>query len=137
MPLYTFRCSSCGSSEDVVRPLEQRRASFICACGGTKQRAVERFTSETFEPYYDEGLGCDVHSRMERRAIMRMLGVVEAGDRVHGGRNVDEGNPNLMGKRPLRGVRKKVPTRDTVVETVDKEGRVVSRGMFSELPESK
>jgi hypothetical protein len=92
---------------------------------------------KTFEPYFDEGLGSDVYSESDRRQLMRMRGVIEAGDKVGGARNFEPKAPHLVDKLPPRGVRPTVRApRDFPVETVDSSGQTVSRGLFSELPEA-
>jgi len=79
MPLYTFRCEHCSTQVDEQRPVEDRRHPIPCGhCKGLMERVPEMCVIDTFEPYYDEGLGCDVHSRSDRKAEMARLGLVEA-----------------------------------------------------------
>jgi len=102
----------------------------------TRDYMTERPRVDIFEPYYDEGLGCDVHSEGERRRVMSELGLIESGDRVHGGRNFDANAPHTMTKRPLQGVKRKGVEGDPneqVVETVDAEGKVVSKAKWGDL----
>ena len=135
MPIYSFQCPACGETLDDSRSVDDRRRSVPCKCGGIHQRIPEMFHVDTFEPYYDEGLGADVGSRMERRVLMKQLGVIEAGDRVGGARNWEESAPHTAKKVPPRGVRASAkPPQDPVVETVDEQGKVVERARFSELP---
>jgi hypothetical protein len=136
MPIYTLECVSCGGKEDFFRKVDERNEFVSCACGGIMVRVVERFKVDVFTPYYDEGLGSDVHSRRERKRLMSELGVVEAGDAVHGGRNFDSKNPNVIGvDRELRGhVRRKHREGDAqLVEVVDANGIVVESKRFDEL----
>ena len=101
-------------------------------------RVPERFKPDTFEAYYDEGLGCDIHSRMDRKVEMKRQGVVAIGDPVHGGRNYEPDAPLAMKKRALRGVQKADgPIKDPIIQTHDAEGHVVDAKRFSELPQQK
>ena len=135
MPLYTFECPSCMEAVDEDRPISRRRIPIPCDCGGTKVRIPERMITHFFEPYYDEGLGVDVHSRMDRKVQMKELGLVEAGDPVHGGRNYDSKAPNQVKKLPLRGVRRQTAAnRDSVIKTHNDDGSVDTVQKFSELP---
>jgi len=135
MPLYTFECQSCLSSLDEERSVENRRISIPCECGSEKVRIVEQCTTHFFEPYYDEGLGVDVHSRMDRKVQMKELGLVETGDPVHGGRHYDSKAPNQVKKLPLRGVRRQTAAnRDSVIKTHNDDGSVDTVQKFSELP---
>ena len=136
MPLYTYRCPRCAEELELLRPVSQRRAQVLCpSCRSFMQKTVILPVVRTFEPYFDEGLGSDVYSESDRRALMKERGVIEAGDPVHGGRNFDPKAPDLVKKQPLQGIRPKVSrSGDFPVETVDGAGKTVSRGMFSELP---
>jgi len=139
MPLYTFRCEHCQTQKDEQRLVEDRRHPVPCAhCSGMMERVPEMCVIDTFEPYYDEGLGCDVHSRSDRKAEMARLGLVEAGDPVHGGRNYDASNPVQMKKLPLQGVeRQSAAPRDSVIKTHDETGKVVTTQKSSETPTEK
>ena len=77
MPIYSFECRDCGRKGDVHRKVADRGNPVECPCGKEMNRVPERFTADTFEPYYDEGLGSDVYSARDRKAIMNQLGVVE------------------------------------------------------------
>jgi|TARA_R100000008_G_scaffold84652_2_gene72640 putative FmdB family regulatory protein len=136
MPIYSFECRDCGRKGDVHRKVADRGNPVKCPCGKEMNRVPERFTADTFEPYYDEGLGSDVYSARDRKAIMNQLGVVEAGDQVGGARIFDEKNPNLIKKQPPIGKRKKMPKAfdDAVIEVSDAEGRTVSREISGEIP---
>ena len=136
MPIYSFECRDCGRKGDVHRKVADRGNPVECPCGKEMNRVPERFTADTFEPYYDEGLGSDVYSARDRKAIMNQLGVVEAADQVGGARIFDEKNPNLIKKQPPIGKRKKMPKAfdDAVIEVSDAEGRTVSREISGEIP---
>ena len=138
MPVYTYRCPDCESRFEEVRTVDRRHDKTLCACGSQMKRAPELFKVSTFEPYYDEGLGCDVHSSEDKRAIMKDLDLIEAGDTVHGARNFDDKNPNLVEKTPPKGIRRKEKKEvdDTIVQTVDAKGEVLTSEPFHELSEA-
>ena len=100
-------------------------------------RRVELFQDKTFEPHYDEGLGCDVSSAREKKRVMKALGVIETGDWVHGARNFDRHAPTKVSKFAPQGIPfQRAGEGDQVIETVNRDGTVVSRAKFSELPKS-
>ena len=135
MPIYSFVCKDCGIEDDVYRKVADRANPVDCLCGSKMSRTLERFTIDTFEPYYDEGLGSDVYSARDKKAIMTELGVVEAGDQVHGSRIFDEKSPNLIKKQPPKGKRKKMPKAfdDAVIEVSDADGHTVSKELSGNI----
>ena len=135
MPIYSFVCKDCGIEDDVHRKVDDRAKPVECRCGAKMSRMLERFTVDTFEPYYDEGLGSDVYSARDKKAIMNNLGVVEAGDQVHGARIFDEKSPNLIKNQPPQGKRKKMPKAfdDAVIEVSDADGHTVSRELSGNI----
>ena len=122
MPLYTFRCPECNTVKDFYRKVNGRNNIAKCQCGERMQRTPERFTAETFEPYYDEGLDCDFHNKSEWKSEMRRQGVIQVGDRVGGAINWDEKNPTKIEKQPPKGRRRNpcIPVDTQVVECVDR-----------------
>jgi hypothetical protein len=140
VPIYTFECSFCHHYEEVVRVVNRRNDFRPCPSPKCANRPMKRiparFNAKTFEPYYDEGLGSDVHSESDRRRLMKEMNLVEAGDPVHGGRNFDAKAPNLVEKTALKGKRKRMHRElDTSeVFTVDGEGKDVDGGRFCDLP---
>ncbi len=136
MPFYDFKCGACGLVQDRWLPMDRRHEPGACEeCEGEMlQRMVAMPQVLAFEPHYDEGLGSDVYSWEDRKRVMRRLGVEEAGDPVHGGRNFDKGAPEKVGKMPLQGRRYvERPPRDQVVEVVDGRGETLDRKKWSEL----
>jgi len=129
MPVYSFECGHCGNKEDIYKRVEERGEPVTCPCSYGMNRIPELFTANTFEPYYDEGLGSDVYSTRDRKAIMSDLDLIEAGDPVHGARILDDKNPNLMKKQPPKGKRKNMPKAfdDAVIEVSDAKGDTISR----------
>ena len=136
MPIYSFHCYKCGESEDVLRSVTQRNDATVCICGNKMVRVPERFTADTFEPYFDEGLNSDVYSQRHRKSIMAMQGVVEAGDAVHGGRNFDSKLPRLVDKQPPKGKVWNPPPEQSnaTVSTVDSDGKTLSTHKIDDLP---
>ena len=138
MPTYTFECAPCDIVQDFERSVAKRNEPVMCGCGQFAARIPERPVVHSFEPYYDEGLGCDISSRTERKAVMASLNLQEAGDAVHGARNWDQKNPVQMKKVPLRGVQHvKAQERDSVIKTHDEKGNVTSSQKFSDMPTEK
>lgn len=136
MPLYSYECTQCHRVRDLMRDMERRRGLVNCLeCGSFCRRIVERCHVVTFTPYYDEGLGSDVYSASDKRALMKLRKVEEAGDPVHGARDVDWKAPHLVEKQPPKGVRPRVgKARDFPVSVVDGGGKELDKVMFSELP---
>lgn len=137
MPIYTYSCAHCNTVEDVLRIVSGRNAPYICGkCSNFMIRQPELFRPDTFEPYFDEGLGSDVHSRADKKRIMNELGVIEAGDRVHGGINFDKHAPSHVGKHELKGLRRpNVPESDEqIVEVVDSNDVVLDKVKLGDIP---
>jgi len=82
---------------------------------------------QPFEAHYDEGLGCDVHSRREKKMIMNALNVHEAGDTKGGARNFDKHAPAHITPTAVRGEpfvdRRLAKEEPTPVGTVGKDGK--------------
>lgn len=127
MPTYHFQCRGCDERFSTVLRIADRNDPGSCPeCGGELERRPEHFAARTFEPYYDEALGCDIHSEAQKKAILAENGWVEAGDPVGGARNFDPNNPGNLDKQPLRGVpyrRRQQTLDDNEVTIVDENGR--------------
>lgn len=106
MPTYYFACAPCEKSYEVVLRVADRKDPQYCSkCEQLLDRRPEPFRARTFEPYYDEALGCDVHTEEEKQQILRENGWVEAGDTVGGSRNIEtSANATLLDKQPLAGI---------------------------------
>lgn len=89
MPFYDYECKRCGTvvKDHQVAMEDRDKPQFTCNCDGTPNgQPMERMFPveaamgfQPFEPYYDEGLGFNVHGREERKEIMAALGLQEAG----------------------------------------------------------
>lgn len=94
MPRYDYKCTGCNSVKEEHRSVdEDHRAPGVCdQCGKVTEFIfpLGGFALWTFEPYYDEALDMDVHSRGEKKQILKSLGLQEAGDKVGGARNFDK-----------------------------------------------
>ena len=138
MPIYTYQCQSCDKSIDLLRDVEDRKKTVPCQCGPNteKVRRPEVFRAEVFEAYYDEGLGSDVYSSADRKAIMRELDVIEAGDKVHGGRHFDEKAEEKIDKQAPKGISRRGVKDETkqVVQVVDCSGEISASEDFRDLP---
>mgnify|MGYP003639716503 CR=1 FL=1 len=138
MPIYTYQCPSCNEAVDLLRDVEDRKKVVPCSCssGSAKMRRPETFRADVFEAYYDEGLGSDVYSSEDRKAIMKGLNVVESGDKVHGGRNFDEKAKVKIEKQEPQGIRRMEAKDETeqIVQVVDSGGDISESVSFRELP---
>ena len=107
MPRYDYKCCSCGSvSTEFVR-YEDRAKDKACKCGSPSKYEFPVGAAlgvRVMEPYYDEGLGCDIHGPRHKAQIMRSQGVQEAGDTVHGARNFDKDAPHHVKPLPPQGI---------------------------------
>ena len=105
MPLYDFVCPTCKRrQEDVSVPYSVTMLPCVCGRVTHRQFPVQAALGyQPFEAYYDEGLGCDVTGRQEKRRIMQALNVIEAGDKVHGAREFDRHAPHHVKPEPPRG----------------------------------
>lgn len=140
MPRYTWQCNVCGYEEDHIVSYDNREKPIPCGkCAGPTKRqfpfeAVKGI--RTFEPYYDESLGCDINDASEKRAVMSALGVHEAGDTVKGARNFEVKAPHKVGMSKLRGEkfqdRRFAKADDPIVEIERKDG-TIDQCKFSEL----
>ena len=82
MPRYGYYCDKCGKKFEVERRMDDRRDEEECPyCGSIGERTYDApYVIEDITPYYDRGLGCQVNSRADRRAIMNSMGLTEAGN---------------------------------------------------------
>jgi hypothetical protein len=143
MPTYDFACNCGARKQDVFVRAEEH---FLpCGCGEKmiRQFPVSRrqFIVGELDPYYDEGLGYDVHSRAERRQIMDALGVQEAGDAVNGSRSYDQSVPfeSRVEKRPPIG-RRFAPAKENegdFVLGIESQDGSVREANFNSLPTPK
>jgi len=140
MPRYTWKCEACHTEDDHIVTYEQRddwRACSKCGCPTIRQFPFEAVRGiRTFEPHYDEGLGCDVNDASEKRAIMADMGVHEAGDKKGGARNFDEKAPFKVGKQPLRGAKyipRSARVHDDMMVGIEKGGKVSEVVPMSQL----
>jgi putative FmdB family regulatory protein len=85
MPRYEYMCGSCGRRFELnLRMADYRRWWDCPRCSKQAERIYTPdsapYIINDIVPYHDKGLGMDIHSRSERRAIMKQRGLVEAGD---------------------------------------------------------
>lgn len=93
MPFYDYCCNMCNLQVEERREYKDRDAVKKCSsCNGS---LVYQFPMSAakgyvpFEPYYDESLDVDIHGLRHKQQVMKAMGVIEAGDKVHGARNYD------------------------------------------------
>src|SRR3990167_5072647 len=106
MPLYTHLCLNCGNEFEVLSSIGERDMLTLCHCGAPTKRIPAVARVDIFTPYYDEALNSDIYSRRDKRHIMEQLGVEEAGDKTHGGRNLDKHALDYIKPQELQGVRR-------------------------------
>ena len=81
MPIYDYKCEDGHYTEDFQKMADCDEPTVCSECGKVAKRiigrsawAVDRF-GERF-PYYDRGLGMELHSKNHRRQVMREKGLV-------------------------------------------------------------
>jgi hypothetical protein len=137
MPTYHFACEKCDDRYEIVLPVAERGNPGPSPCCAVRlDRRPERFTAHTFEPYFDEALGCDVETLSQKKHILAEMGLIETGDRVGGARAFDPKAPNILDKQPVKGVpyRKRKHNDDSAeVTVVSADGRE-RKTTLGELP---
>lgn len=131
MPRWSWVCNKCDYEEDRLVPLRLRDEPYDCPkCGKITARQFSRESALNFLPFeahYDEGLGCDVHTRREKKMIMNALNVHEAGDAKGGARNFDKHAPEHVKPTAVRGEpfldRRLAKEESTPIGTVGKDGK--------------
>ena len=127
MRLYDFTCNKCSAAVERTVPFEQKSAK-CPECSGRMTRAFPTGAARGFQPfeaYYDEGLGCDIGGRRERRQVMKALNVIEAGDAKGGARNFDPKASATIKPQPPKGIKRKCddsPPESWDVSTQSKNG---------------
>jgi len=97
MPFYDYVCNNCNNKVELRCLYEERLVNKSCDCGGNLLYQFPMSAAQgyvPFEPYYDESLNIDIHGLRHKQQVMKALGVIEAGDKVHGARNYDDKSPN-------------------------------------------
>ena len=153
MPLYDYTCTSCNRTQEHVVAYEDKPDIIECeGCGGEASYSFPLggiFGFQPFESYYDESLDMDIHGRRHKEQTMKALNVIEAGDKVHGGRNYDSSAPETikpiskLSGRSLDDIRRESEkreedTRNFVVGTENKDGKSVDNyKRAADLPSSE
>jgi putative FmdB family regulatory protein len=79
MPLYDYKCPSCGVVSDVWAHMDEQEK--LCSCGSWSTRMISAsMISCDLEPYWDENLGgrpVFVQSKQHRRQLMHERGLVD------------------------------------------------------------
>jgi len=94
MPFYDYCCDTCDVQIEERRLYEERNT--IKKCFSCEGNLIYKFPISAaqgyvpFEPYYDESLNVDIHGIRHKQEVMKAMGVIEAGDKVHGARNYDD-----------------------------------------------
>lgn len=107
MPKYDYKCGACGHVTEEHRTVtENHRAPGQCSeCKEATEFVFPTggFSLWTFQPGYDEGVDMDIHSRGEKKQILKAMGLQEAGDKVGGARNFDKSGEYVRAQQPLTG----------------------------------
>jgi len=64
MPLYDYKCRTCGKVDAWIRPYIDREKPVTCRCGGNSDYQFPVSAAlgyRPFESFYCEPLDCDVH----------------------------------------------------------------------------
>tara|TARA_R110000751_G_scaffold76357_8_gene153943 strand:+ start:799 stop:1275 length:477 start_codon:yes stop_codon:yes gene_type:complete len=105
---YDYKCNTCGYSFEEHRRVDDRLD--VAKCGNCDGVAEFTFPLTGFHlwadipDYHDEGLGVDITGgRKEKKAILKSMGLVEAGDKQGGARNYDPKANNITANVPVQG----------------------------------
>jgi putative FmdB family regulatory protein len=81
MPTYNYECPKCHKTKEAFRSIKDRN-SFACDCGQIMEIVIVSAPNHPKEMlrHFDNGLGCYVQDRSDRKRIMRERGLREAGD---------------------------------------------------------
>ena len=84
MPTYSYQCPCCNEIVEEFRSVGERN-TVKCDCGAQMEIVILAPPAHPKEilPYFDNGLGCRVQDRADRKRIMRAKGLKEAGDSDH------------------------------------------------------
>lgn len=81
MPIYEFCCQVCNTVFERVKPMSESGLDDVCPCGGKAKRIISNFkTTESFTPFYHEGLDKVVTSRNDMQKEMNRQKVVSVMD---------------------------------------------------------
>lgn len=141
--LYDFSCGGCNALIESFAQFEEKQLE--CLCGAPMHRLFPISQAlHHFDPYFDEGLGVDIHSKRQRADVMRVLGVVESGDKVKGSRNFEEKATTIDRIPELRGLtvgdlqreneRRKEAGDNFMVQTENSDGSLSAPKRAADLP---
>lgn len=87
MPLYEYKCSTCGSRTETIRSFTRRDELPSCACRGAMLRCVSApsktpwsWGDTSFDGFRDRGLGTTIVSKKHRELLMKQKGLREVED---------------------------------------------------------
>lgn len=82
MPIYAFRCATCGSDQDQFARVDDRDANPPVCCGAAMARQISApmVTCRSSEAYQCPMTGETVTSERRRKYLMEANGVVDARD---------------------------------------------------------
>jgi len=108
VPAYDYHCPFCGAVETKFVPYADRMKQRCDVCAEPTEWQFPVEAALGFKPwggdYYDEALDGDITGREDRKLFLKASGLIEAGDKVRGGRNFDKHAPDHIKPRKPRGV---------------------------------
>lgn len=77
MPNYVYTCGKCGSTYEAVHSIPDRDNE--TCCGEKAKRIIATTGRPVVYEYYSESLDCHITGPKQRRDMMKMRGVEDAG----------------------------------------------------------
>lgn len=77
MPLYNYKCKSCGVEFEAFNTVSDREMS-LHGCGGFGEKVLSPIARPVIMEYYSESLGGYVTGPRQKQRLMREKGVSEA-----------------------------------------------------------
>ena len=96
MPIYLYRCPSCGTEDELLEEYENLPSSLACTCGEYLLRVVVNSFgrhgswSGIFSGYFDRGLGMYIEDYHHREKVMAEKGLRPAPDLKADDERIDE-----------------------------------------------
>jgi putative FmdB family regulatory protein len=81
MPLYDYRCATCGTVAEEYRRMDDRHQPKACACGGEAEFCFSPpHVVSDIEPYQSMADGSMITSRSQHRDHLKRHNVIEVGN---------------------------------------------------------
>ena len=81
MPIYSYKCQTCGKKSEEYRQVNERLPAGGCECGGLKSLEISLTANAYISgyPYHDPILDRIVDDPGQRRKLLKQHGLVERG----------------------------------------------------------